>query len=71
MVNRVGQWGGSLTVRIPKNVVEALSIRKGDALRIYVGPDNTLHVKTVKPVPPDGAGIATQVLNEPDEITKW
>lgn len=55
MANRVGQWGGSLSVRLPKNVVEALSIKKGDALRIFVGPDQTIHIRPVKPVPADGS----------------
>lgn len=71
MANRVGQWGGSLSVRLPKNVVEALSIQKGDGLRIFVGPDHTIHVKTVRPVSPKDAEAPMSGAVEPEEPTQW
>ncbi|QJY33665.1 AbrB/MazE/SpoVT family DNA-binding domain-containing protein [Diaphorobacter sp. JS3050] len=71
MANRVGQWGGSLSVRLPKNVVEALSIKKGDGLRIFVGPDHTIHIRPVKPVPADGMPTVGAAPAEPEEPTQW
>ncbi len=71
MANRVGQWGGSLSVRLPKNVVEALSIKKGDGLRIFVGPDHTIHIRPVKPVPEHGVPAKGTVPAEPEEPSVW
>lgn len=71
MANRVGQWGGSLSVRLPKNVVEALSIKKGDGLRIFVGPDHTIHIRPVKPVPTDGTPAMVAAPAVPEEPTQW
>lgn len=71
MANRVGQWGGSLSVRLPKNVVEALSIKKGDALRIFVGPDHTIHIRPVKPVPEHGVPATGTAPGEPEEPSVW
>ena len=71
MANRVGQWGGSLSVRLPKNVVEALSIKKGDALRIFVGPDHIIHITPVMPVPEDGMPAMGTASVEPEEPSVW
>lgn len=71
MANRVGQWGGSLSVRLPKNVAEALSIKKGDGLRIFVGPDHTIHIRPVKPMPEDGMQARGTTPAEPEEPSVW
>jgi hypothetical protein len=55
MVNRVGQWGGSLSVRLPKNVVEALSS----------------HIRPVKPVPADGMPAMGTAPAKPEEPSVW
>lgn len=47
MVSRVGKWGGSLSVRLPKNIVELLSIRAGDAVRVRLGDDGTVTIRTM------------------------
>ncbi|MEN9136423.1 AbrB/MazE/SpoVT family DNA-binding domain-containing protein [Xanthomonas euvesicatoria] len=33
----VAKWGNSLAVRLPANVVEALELREGDDIEIFVG----------------------------------
>lgn len=69
--SRVGRWGGSLSVRLPKNIVELLDIREKDYLRIRVCDDNTIQIKTVKPVPAEVAGTSPMVKAEPEEATQW
>ena len=68
MANRVGKWGGSLSVRLPKNIVELLDIREKDFLRIRVCDDNTIQIKTITPVV---AGMGTMAKAEPEEATEW
>jgi antitoxin MazE len=36
MKSQIGQWGNSLAVRIPKNVVEALSLKPNDPVECSV-----------------------------------
>jgi antitoxin MazE len=36
MKSQIGQWGNSLAVRIPKYVVEALSLKPNDAIEVSV-----------------------------------
>lgn len=69
--SRVGRWGGSLSVRLPKNIVELLGIREKDFLRIRVCDDNTIQIKTVKPVPAEVAGTSPMVKDEPEGATEW
>ena len=71
MANRVGKWGGSLSVRLPKNIVELLDIREKDFLRIRVCDDNTIQIKTIKPVLAEVAGMSATVKAEPEEATEW
>ena len=71
MANRVGKWGGSLSVRLPKNIVELLDIREKDFLRIRVCDDNTIQIKTIKPVPAEVAGMGAMATAEPDEPMEW
>jgi antitoxin MazE len=33
---QVCKWGGSLAVRLPESVVEALNLKEGDEIEIYV-----------------------------------
>ena len=39
MHSRVGMWGGSCAVRLPKMVVETLGIREGENVRITLEGD--------------------------------
>ena len=71
MANRVGKWGGSLSVRLPKNIVELLDIREKDFLRIRVCDDNTIQIKTIKSVPAEVAGMGAMVKAETEEATEW
>ena len=70
MVNRVGKWGGSLSVRLPKNIVELLGIREKDLLRIRLCDDNTIQIKTIKPLAAD-SGTNPVVKITIDEATEW
>jgi antitoxin MazE len=45
---QVSKWGNSLAVRLPAAVVEALELREGDEIEIYVGDVRQLGV-TRKP----------------------
>ena len=60
-----------MSVRLPKNIVELLDIREKDFLRIRVCDDNTIQIKTIKPVPADIAGASPMVNTEPEEATEW
>ena len=60
-----------MSVRLPKNIVELLDIREKDFLRIRVCDDNTIQIKTIKPVPAEVAGLGTMVKAEPEEPTEW
>ena len=71
MANRVGKWGGSLSVRLPKNIVELLDIREKDFLRIRVCDDNTIQIKTIRSVPAEVVGLGAMVKAEPEEATEW
>lgn len=71
MANRVGKWGGSLSVRLPKNIVELLDIREKDFLRIRVCDDNTIQIKTIRSVPAEVVGLGAMVKAEPEEHTEW
>ena len=71
MANRVGKWGGSLSVRLPKNIVELLDIREKDFLRIRVCDDNTIQIKTIRSVPAEVVGLGAMVEAEPEEHTEW
>lgn len=71
MANRVGKWGGSLSVRLPKNIVELLDIREKDFLRIRVCDDNTIQIKTIKPVSAEVPGLVDMAKAEPEEPMEW
>ena len=60
-----------MSVRLPKNIVELLDIREKDFLRIRVCDDNTIQIKTIKPVPAEVAGLGPMVKAEPEEPTEW
>ena len=60
-----------MSVRLPKNIVELLDIREKDFLRIRVCDDNTIQIKTIKPVPVEVAGMVAMVKAEPEEATEW
>lgn len=68
---RIGKWGGSLTVRLPKNIVDLLGIREKDHLIIRLCDDNTIQIKTVKPVALDGTRTIAAVKTEPEETPEW
>ena len=67
----MGKWGGSLSVRLPKNIVELLDIREKDFLRIRVCDDNTIQIKTIKPVPTGVTGMVAMAKAESEEATEW
>lgn len=41
---RVSRWGNSLAVRLPGSVVEALQLREGDDIEIYVAGSRAMEV---------------------------
>ena len=41
---QVAKWGNSLAVRLPSAVVEALELREGDDIEIYVAGDRAMEV---------------------------
>jgi len=41
---QVGKWGNSLAVRLPAAVVEALALKEGDEVEIYVADARELAV---------------------------
>jgi antitoxin MazE len=42
---QVSKWGNSLAVRLPAAVVEALRLKEGDEIEIYVAGARTFEVK--------------------------
>lgn len=69
MANRVGRWGGSLSVRIPKNIVELMGIREKDLLHVRLCDDNTIQIRMVTPAPRGSSSHAA--ISEPEEPTEW
>lgn len=41
---KVSEWGNSLGIRIPKDVAEALHLKKGDEVEVRVAGDGTLEL---------------------------
>lgn len=41
---QVSKWGNSLAVRLPSAVVDALELREGDDIEIYVAGSRTMEV---------------------------
>jgi antitoxin MazE len=41
---QVAKWGNSLAVRLPKAVVDALELREGDDIEIYVADARSMEV---------------------------
>jgi len=41
---RVARWGNSLAVRLPAAVAEALELKEGDDIELYVGDRRALRV---------------------------
>jgi antitoxin MazE len=41
----VGKWGNSLAVRLPKDVVEALGLKEGDAVKITAKKPRSLEIE--------------------------
>lgn len=41
----VGKWGNSLAVRLPKEVVEALGLKEGDAIKITAKKPRRLEIE--------------------------
>ncbi len=42
---QVAKWGNSLAVRLPKAVVEALSLKPGDQIEIVAASDGRLEIR--------------------------
>jgi len=41
---KVSEWGNSLGIRIPKDVVDALGLKKGDEIEVRLAGERTLEV---------------------------
>src|SRR4029079_6824064 len=41
---KVSEWGNSLGIRIPKDVVDALGLKKGDEMEVRLAGERTLEV---------------------------
>jgi antitoxin MazE len=41
---KVSEWGNSLGIRIPKDVVDALGLKKGDEIEVRLAGGRTLEV---------------------------
>jgi len=42
---RISKWGNSLAVRLPVEVVEALDLKPGDSVNLYVHDKNALSIE--------------------------
>lgn len=71
MSNRVGKWGGSLSVRLPKNIVELLAIRAGDFVRVRLGDDGTITIRPLAAAHPSPESTPSPVRGEAEEPLKW
>jgi antitoxin MazE len=41
---RVSKWGNSLAIRLPSSIVQALELKEGDEVEIYVADDRVFGV---------------------------
>ena len=48
MQARIGNWGGSAAVRLPKSMVEALGLEEGEDVEFTV-KNNALIIRSLKP----------------------
>ena len=46
---QVSKWGNSLAIRLPAAVVEALELKEGDEIDIYIAEDRKFEVTRNKP----------------------
>ncbi len=44
-IMQVSRWGNSLTIRLPAAIVEALELKEGDDIEIYVAGTRALEVE--------------------------
>ncbi len=52
MASRVGRWGGSISVRLPKNVAAGAGLAAGDEVEVRLLDNGDVRVRPVKePVP--------------------
>lgn len=52
MSSRVGRWGGSLSVRLPKNVAVGAGLKAGDHVYVRLRDNGEVSVRPVKGVQP-------------------
>jgi antitoxin component of MazEF toxin-antitoxin module len=71
MSSRVGKWGGSLSVRLPKNIVELLAIRAGDAVRVRLGDDGTITIRPLAATHPSPESTQPPAQADAEEPLKW
>ena len=43
---QVSRWGNSLAVRLPKSLVQELSLKEGDQLSVVAAKDGAIEVET-------------------------
>jgi antitoxin MazE len=41
---KVAEWGNSLAIRIPKDVVDALRLKKGDEIEVRLAGERTVEI---------------------------
>jgi antitoxin MazE len=41
---KVSEWGNSLAIRIPKDVIAALQLRKGDEVKVRIADDGAFEL---------------------------
>lgn len=71
MSSRVGKWGGSLSVRLPKNIVELLAIRAGDFVRVRLGDDGTITIRPLAAAHRSPESNQPPARGEAEEPFKW
>ena len=64
--SQVGQWGNSLAIRIPKHIVEALSLQLNDAIEFTVA-DGTVTLAPVRDLPDLTLDELLEQMTEPPE----
>lgn len=65
MITRVGKWGHMLGIRIPKELVDTLKIRRGEVVSIEASPDGKcLIIRRVKGLTPRERGETLDTRNK-------
>ncbi len=68
MITKIGTWGGSSAVRLPKSLVEDLGLKPGDAMDVRLEGDRLIMRPMQAPLSPKDLAAAAKTQERPDHV---